>query len=652
MKECLSDLNFKNKPYLLTKNKTYNNIKMPLKTYATVTNMQMENAKKNNGLKRNLTSYNTKKKNNNSPAMNNKNKWINSNGKTKFQQANKAVENEYIFNLAMDNLNKYQDDIIFKNNNNNFYENNNFEKNKINYLKKNKSSEVFKNFNNISNNISNNDSTLNEKYYPGPQPEPTPIKISKNSSYYYSKTMKNYYNLNNDVKNDNNFGNSINNFYNKTLINYNVTKNNQDNNNNKNELDEQKLNFILNNLQLQNLAIIFKQNYITFDDLFLVTKEDLLEMKIPIGQRNRIIHFITEYKKVAKYYNLNELNAFFNMYKKKLLSEKLSKNNQIDNYDDKNNIITENYSSLLSSVQNLNNNINKSSITNSLSSINTNSITVNNRENGPISLKMKINRNNIGNSINHYKKIGSCNKTNNNQSFTNKNIKIENNQYYYNINNNNYCNNNRTFNKKTSSTRNKMKNNSSNNLNKKYLENYLTIPIEDSRPNKIIRFNKQLKNGNVVNTKLKCGKNGYPIRLLNTFTGNFNESSTINNATINGKTQSNYFNNSLINEFLANNTSKSENKILKNGHHYKNSKLYENFKNLNSEVENFQLRYQKMKKESNSRENKVNLLVGKQNKEKANNTLLFKESINCDKLYKLKDLKNEYMRDLKHELNK
>ena len=59
-----------------------------------------------------------------------------------------------------------------------------------------------------------------------------------------------------------------------------------------------------------------------------------------------------------------------------------------------------------------------------------------------------------------------------------------------------------------------------------------------------------------------------------------------------------------------------------------------------------------MKKESNSRENKVNLLVGKQNKEKANNTLLFKESINCDKLYKLKDLKNEYIRDLKHELNK
>ena len=651
MKECLNDLNAKNTSCLLTKNKTHNIIRKPNKTYTTTINMQMNFGKKNIGLKQNLNRYNTQKNNLNSIFNNNNNYITSKKANPKIQQTNKAPKHEYIFNLAMENLNRYQEDII-TNKENILNEQNNKNVNKNYYLKKNKSSKIFKDFNNIP----NNDSSLNENFYPGPQPEPTPIKIGKNSSYYYSKLPKNYNNLNNEIINDdNNFGNSLNSFYKKAFINYNASKNNQDNN--KVDEDNKKLNFILNNLQLQNLAIIFKQNYISFDDLFLLTKEDLLEMKIAIGQRNRIIHFITEYRKIAKHYDLNELTAFFNMYKKKLLSKTPPKNNQIENFDEKSNN-TENYSvSLLSLVQNQSNNINKSSITNSeISSINNNSSTVNNKNNGLASLKMNINQKNLDNDVCHYKKIINYNKSNSNQRYNNKNIKIENNQYYYNINNNNYCNNNRTFNKKNSFTRNKIKNNNNINNNKKYRKNSLTTPIEDSHTTKNICFNKTFnKNGNAIDTKLKSQKKGHPVRLVNKYTRNFNDSSIVNkNITVNGRKQNKNYNNSLIkNEFLTNNSSKSENKILKIGNCYKNSKLYENFKNLSSEVENFQIRYQKTKNITQYRENKINyLLIGKQNEEKNNTMLLFKENINCDQLYKIKDLKNEYIRDLNYELNK
>jgi hypothetical protein len=74
--------------------------------------------------------------------------------------------------------------------------------------------------------------------------------------------------------------------------------------------------YLLMNLNLGNLYNIFISNCISFSDLFLLNKEDFIEMKIPIGPRNRIMHFILEYKKVGKKFDFMELSNFLNYYKK------------------------------------------------------------------------------------------------------------------------------------------------------------------------------------------------------------------------------------------------------------------------------------------------------------------------------------------------
>ena len=51
---------------------------------------------------------------------------------------------------------------------------------------------------------------------------------------------------------------------------------------------------------------------ITFNDLFFLTKDDLIEMNIPIGPRNRILNFASMYKKHTRKYDMNELIEFFN----------------------------------------------------------------------------------------------------------------------------------------------------------------------------------------------------------------------------------------------------------------------------------------------------------------------------------------------------
>ena len=55
-------------------------------------------------------------------------------------------------------------------------------------------------------------------------------------------------------------------------------------------------------LLLKYIKILFYDlnlNYIYLNDLFLLSKDDLIEMNIPIGPRNRIINFILKYKKFS-----------------------------------------------------------------------------------------------------------------------------------------------------------------------------------------------------------------------------------------------------------------------------------------------------------------------------------------------------------------
>ena len=80
--------------------------------------------------------------------------------------------------------------------------------------------------------------------------------------------------------------------------------------------DDKKILFILINLGLENIYSKFKDNFITYNDLKFLTKEDFIEMKIPIGPRNRIIHFIEEFNKIENQLDFQELKLFIEEYKK------------------------------------------------------------------------------------------------------------------------------------------------------------------------------------------------------------------------------------------------------------------------------------------------------------------------------------------------
>ena len=272
-------------------------------------NIIKENSLKNNFSKPFKKLDNIKKKNisnNRKKILNNKNN-NNINKKRLSNLPSKIQENEYIFTLAMNNLNKYKDNLIQENNSqiSNQINNKKFTNNIINYCLINPNNSVKE----------NNDNFLydfeNERVFP--QPEPSPIKISKSSKNI--NQMKNFslklnpnlqrnnsinnnyngYDFNNhldneSIQNDYYLGNNLNAHYNKTSTNEkseiyfnnniyekNINSGNTNyNNNNINNDNDSKLMFILNNLNLSYLINVFKNNYINFDDLFFLTREDLV----------------------------------------------------------------------------------------------------------------------------------------------------------------------------------------------------------------------------------------------------------------------------------------------------------------------------------------------------------------------------------------
>jgi hypothetical protein len=131
--------------------------------------------------------------------------------------------------------------------------------------------------------------TFQNFYNNYPQPEPFPKKI--------------------DIRiiNHNNDTNNI-----KSIDSNSIYKTRND----KADYDDKKILFILTNLGLENLYSKFKDNFITYNDLNFLTKDDFIEMKIPIGPRNRIIHFIEEFNKIEKQLDFQELKLFIDEYKK------------------------------------------------------------------------------------------------------------------------------------------------------------------------------------------------------------------------------------------------------------------------------------------------------------------------------------------------
>jgi hypothetical protein len=81
------------------------------------------------------------------------------------------------------------------------------------------------------------------------------------------------------------------------------------------EDDDDILTYTLITLDLGNLIHIFEDNNISFVDMLLLTKEDLIELQLEIFQRNRIINFSKLFTKYAKNYSIQEISDFFTFNK-------------------------------------------------------------------------------------------------------------------------------------------------------------------------------------------------------------------------------------------------------------------------------------------------------------------------------------------------
>ena len=249
----------------------------------------------------------------------------------------------------MKNLSKYEKNILIK------VKKREINKNKIFPLKENNKNNIY---------LETDKEILNN-----PKPDPMPIKINKNNKIDYKEIMQNSFSNKCPKKNNkNNFDNlnkkiirnEIEENYNKTSI---INKNNKlktsiINLKEKNMDKDFRLIFILKNLESEKLIDCFNFHSIKFSDLFQLSKQDLLEMNIPIGPRNRIINFINEYMKYAKNFDLNELKLFFKSKIKNgiIINDEIQKNNKLKISCSENNIKEKNKNNIeTSNFQSLNN---------------------------------------------------------------------------------------------------------------------------------------------------------------------------------------------------------------------------------------------------------------------------------------------------------
>ena len=323
---------------------------------------------KNNSLKRNtLTSFRVNKTKKISKNMINLNASI------------KSPSNITVKNLKSGLLTKKGNKGNHKQNNNSTKSKQNTDSNIFNdnlKLIKNRNNQNIKKRNNENGNnnceinlIQNNGENLaniSNQYKKIPSHEPISVKINKNNNYFSNRNIYNnnlFNSIENNIKqneydNIQTLGNNLennkydeikvhkrsstnyinNNYYNKFVQNINNINNNEGNNskNNKKECNEcdEKVAYVLKVLELESIIDKFSSNFISFNDLFLLRRQDLLEMKVPIGKRNRLLHFLEKYKNIAINYDFNEVKNYLYKYKN------LYKNNLFIDKDVKPNINT------------------------------------------------------------------------------------------------------------------------------------------------------------------------------------------------------------------------------------------------------------------------------------------------------------------------
>lgn len=677
----------------------------------------------------------------NDKKLNNSQYNLKLNKKGMIQEQNKPKGKEYIFNLAMSNLNKYKDNLVTKKNNINKNNNNTKLLKQINN-KKDSNSMVncsiinpgkynFNLYNDIpkNNNFYNIDDDINnqsEKHFP--QPEPTPIKINKSSRYINhminssihlndnsqrnssfnclnNSNNNKYFNLNDNnnknniipnninninseiLKDDYYFGNSLNSFYNKAFnterererdkINQNKNfseeriKSKKDFNNINN--DDYKLIFILKNLNLHYLINVFKINYVSFNDLFLLTKDDLKEMKIPIGPRNKIIHFIEQYKKQMKSLELDEISNFLIIYKN-ILSPKPYPPPQMTENNPNSTMPTTNNELSNRVKDNSNNNIFLYNDTFSNENKGENSQDINFHQNNEI---LNINKNQnineyIKNNNNNYSFLNSFNHKKESLDKNNIHAHKRNSSVLRNLKTSSYINprHNSSISinlKKVKSSKNKDKSQNNSNTYKK---------ANNNQKNKKINKNKEIK---LSINKIKQKQNNHKCYYRNDLNSTYN---IINEQSFNIPKSERLYNykinknDILHNSMIIKNSNNKRQKLVKqnvikkerinlrknnsnlsfnikmknNDTNYLNNinnKIIESFQSLNKEVEMFQTQYKKMKKESFDREKKIkNLLLG-DNKVSGKIGSSKKQIKNSD----FYELKNEYDNENDIDLN-
>ena len=450
--------------------------------------------------------------------------------------------NEYILNYALDNLNKYQENLLIKENEDEKNNINNELSEKINYYNENdKKNKTSKNFRSSYKNIKRDENIFNKFYN------------NKNYSEYFLRN--DLFNEKKESKNDFKKSNEDIPEPEPYIINKYATKNNDINNNNdklnKNNNIDIKLNFTLSNLELNELKNVFKNNYIFFEDLFLLTKEDFVEMNIPIGPRNRLLNFIKKYKNYAKNFDLNELSSFMNKYKESINS--IEVNNTLGETPSTNN----KYKSTMTTETNKNKGDSKEKRLN-----------ISNLEEGDSLLKHKIKKKN--------------------------NIKDDLNE----IINNNYIdeNNNKRFNTyKTIETKDNNENDFDNNLNSNDInKNFFSNSL-------FKEFTSNTTELNDVNIDINDLNQNKKNSLKNTYMNN-----------LISKNSSPFITNNNIVPVIINKNNNKQN--INNKKNKGQSTYYKNYQNIFLEIEKYQTNYEKMKKENKDRNIKINNLLEKKNK--------------------------------------
>ena len=185
--------------------------------------------------------------------------------------------------------------------------------------------------NNIINN-NNLDFDINNKKYYNDEKAQSEKKYYSNLQKFFgnnkSKGSKKYKkgNINNiDYNNFDNIYQNINNINDSGSCNYDI------NINYSNNKCDKKMIYILSSLNLDNLIDVFNSNYIGFNDLLLLTKKDLIELKIPIGQRNRFMHFFDKFKNDSQNYDFNEIKNYLDFYKKMYINNLFIEKNKFNN---------------------------------------------------------------------------------------------------------------------------------------------------------------------------------------------------------------------------------------------------------------------------------------------------------------------------------